>query len=146
MSCFMTVGHQVGDVLNTSLPRIRPFASSRVPSAGSFSTSPFPFRKPATQGSCSIDHKCCNICWSEPRVTISGSCLDCVTIEGEITWWAPRHALVGEEQRLFVPFFFRPLTTLCPHRDKHCWKEIIHYYSTFEISINISSRAPTAFI
>ena len=70
------------------------------------SASPFPFRKPATQGSCSIDNKCCNICWSEPCVTIFGSCLDCVTIEGEITWWAPRHALVGEEQRLFVPFFF----------------------------------------
>ena len=30
MSCFMPVGHQVGDVLNTSLPRIRSFASSRV--------------------------------------------------------------------------------------------------------------------
>lgn len=110
MSCFMPVGHQVGDVLNTSLPRIRSFASSRVLSARSFSTSPFPFRKPATLGSCSIDNKCCNICWSEPCVTIFGSCLDCVTIEGEITWWAPRHALVGEEQRLFVPVFFFALS------------------------------------
>ena len=109
MSCFMPVG----DVMDTSLPCIRSLASSRVLSARSFPTSPLPFRTPATQGRCSIEHKCCNICWSEPCVTILGSCLVCVTTEGEITWWAPRHDFfVGEVQSLF--FSFSPSHRLMP--------------------------------